>query len=67
MIKNKLKELLNELKTFKVQIILVLKYKKVNHSESFDSNAKLIASGSDVSKAFKCMHQSIITNTKKIC
>ena len=50
MIKNKLKELLSELKKFKVQITLVLKYK------IFHLHTKLIASDSDIDKAFKCMH-----------
>ena len=43
MIKNKLKELLSELKKFKIQTILVLEYKKRNDRKIFDSSAKLIA------------------------
>ena len=48
MIKDKLKELLNELKKFKVQTILVLEYKKRNVRKIFRSNIKLIANDSDV-------------------
>ena len=64
MIKNKLKELLNELKKFKVQTILVLDYKKRNDRKIFHSSAKLIASDSDIDEAFKSMHQSIMTKIK---
>ena len=63
-IKNKLKELLSELKRFKVQTILVLDYKKTNNYKIFHSSAKLIANDSDVDKAFMPMHQSIITKIK---
>ena len=41
-IKNKLKELLSELKKFKVQTIFVLECKKRNYRKIFHSNAKLI-------------------------
>ena len=64
-IKNKLKELLNELKTLKVQSILVWEYKKRNDCKIFHSSAKLIASDSYFDEAFKSMHQSIITKIKK--
>ena len=47
-IKNKLKELLRELKTFKVQTTLVLEYKKRNDHKVFHSSAKVIASDSDI-------------------
>ena len=67
MIKNKLKELLSELKKFKVQTILVLDYKKRNDRKIFHSSAKLIASDSDIDEAFKSMHQSIMTKIKKLC
>ena len=60
-IKNKLKELLSELEKFKVQTILVLKYKKRNDCKIFYSCTKLIASDSDIDEAFKFMHQSIAT------
>ena len=63
-IKNKLKELLNELKKFKVQAILVLDYKKRNDRKIFHSNAKLIASDSDIVEAFKSMHQNVMTKIK---
>ena len=66
-IKNKLKELLNELKTLKVQSILVWEYKKRNDRKIFHSSAKLIASDSYFDEAFKSMRQSIITKIKKIC
>ena len=59
MIKNKSKELLSELKRFKIQTILVLDYKE-NDCKIFYFCTKLIASGSDIEKAFKFMHQSII-------
>ena len=64
MIKNKLRELLNELKKFRVQTILVLDYKKRNHCKIFHSCTKLIASDSDIDKAFISMHQSIMTKIK---
>ena len=67
MIKNKLKELLSELKKLKVQTIFVLVYKKRTDCKIFLSSAKLIASDSDVGKAFKCMHQRIMTKVKKLC
>ena len=55
-IKNKLKELVNELKKFKVQTILVLHYKETNDFKIFHSSAKLL----DIDEAFKSMHQSIM-------
>ena len=61
MIKNKLKEMLSELKKFKVQAILVLEYKKRNDRKIFHSCTKLIASDSDIDEAFKPMHQSIMS------
>ena len=51
-IKHKLKELLSELKKFKVQTVLVLDYKKKNDCKTFHSSAKLIASDSDIDEAF---------------
>ena len=64
MIKNKLKELLSELKKFKVQTILALDYKKRNDHKIFHLNAKLIASDSDIYEAFKFMHQIIMIKIK---
>ena len=64
MIKNKSKELLSELKRFKVQTILVLDYKKRNDIKIFHSSVKLIANDSDIDEAFKSMHQSIMTKIK---
>ena len=64
MIKTKLKELLSELKTFKLQTILVLEYKKRIDRKIFHSIAKLIATDSDIDEAFKSMHQSIVTKIK---
>ena len=64
MIKNKLKELLSELKNFKVQTILILYYKKGNDCKTFHSSAKLIACISENGEAFKSMHQSITTKIK---
>ena len=63
-IKNKLQEMLNELKMFKVQTILVLGYKKRNDRKIFHSSAKLIASDSDIHEAFKFMYQSIMSKIK---
>ena len=65
-IKSKLKELLSELKNFKVQKILVLDCKKRNDFKIFYSCTKLIASDSDIDKAFKSMHQKIMEKIK-IC
>ena len=59
--KSKLKQWLSELKNFKVQTILVLEYKKINHRKIFHSSTKLIASDSDIDEAFKSIHQSIKT------
>ena len=66
MIKNKRKQLLSELKKFKVQSVLILQYKKINHCKIFHSSVKLIASDSDIDEAFKYMHQSIMTKIKKL-
>ena len=63
-IKNKLKELLSELNKSKVQIIIILEYKKRNDRKIFNSCTKLIASDSDIDEAFKSMHQSIMTKIK---
>ena len=57
MIKIKLKELLSELKKFKVNTILVLDYQKRNDHKIFHSSTKLIASDTDIDDAFKSMHQ----------
>ena len=62
-IKNKLKGLFHKLKKFKVQIVLVLDYKKRNDSQIFYLCTKLIASDLHIDEAYKSMHQSI---TKKI-
>ena len=66
MIKNKLKILLNDLKKFKVQAVLVLDYKKRNDSQIFNSCTKTIAGDLDIDEAFKFMHQSIGTKTKNM-
>ena len=63
-IKNKWKELISELKNFKVQAILFLDYKKRNACKIFHSSAKLIASDSDIQEGFKSMHQSILIEIK---
>ena len=63
-IKNKLKELLSEMKNFKVQRKLVLDYKKGNDCKIFQSSAKLIDSDSYIDKAFKSIHQNIMTKIK---
>ena len=64
MIKSKLKELLRELKKFKVQTILVFDYTEKDNHKISHSRAKLIASDSDIDQAFKSMHQSIMTKIK---
>ena len=64
MIKSKFKKLLNELKKFKVQTMLVLDYKKRNDRKSIHWNTKLISSDSDIFKALKSMHQSIMKTIK---
>ena len=46
---------------FKVQVILVLDYKKRNDRKILYSSTKLIASDSDIDEAFKSMHRSIMT------
>ena len=64
MIKNKLKELMSELKKLEVQAILVLEYKNRNDCKILHSSVKLIASDSDIDEAFISMHQSITTKIK---
>ena len=66
-IKNKLKDLSSELNKFKVQKTLVLESKKRNDHKIFHSSAKLIATDLDIDDAFKFMHQSIMTEIKKLC
>ena len=61
-IKNKLKELLCEIKN--VQTILVLDFKKRNDRKIFHSSTKLIANNSDIDEAFKFLYQSIMTEIK---
>ena len=65
MIKNKLKQLFSELKTFKVQTVSVLHCKKRNDCKMFHSSTKLIASNLAIDKAFISMHQSIMKKLKK--
>ena len=65
-IKNKLKELLSDLKKFKVEKELVLVYKKRNDQKIFHSGTKLIASDLENIKAFKLMQQSIMTKIKNM-
>ena len=56
LIKNKLEELISELKNLKAQTILVLEYKKRNDLKIFHSSAKLIASDSDIDEAlYSCI------------
>ena len=66
MIRNRLKELLTELKKFKVQTILVLGYRKRSDQKIFQSSVKLIASDSDIDISFKFMHQGNMIK-KKLC
>ena len=63
MIKNKFKELLSQIKKFKVQTILVLKYKKRNGLKIFHSNVKVFASDSDIIETFKSIFQNLMTKT----
>ena len=64
MIKNKLKELLSDLKKFKVKAILTLNNKEKNDRKIFYPSPKLIASDLGIDEAFKSMHQSIMTTMK---
>ena len=64
MIKSKLKELLSELTKFKIQAILVLDCNKRNDLKVFHPSAKLIASHSEIDKAFKFIQQIITTKIK---
>ena len=57
-------KLLSELKTFKVQTILVLDYKKRSDHKIFHLSIKLIAIDSNIDEAFKSMHQSILIKIK---
>ena len=56
MIKNKLKELLSELKKFKVETVLVVDYEKKNDCKIFYSCTKLISSNSDIDEPFESIH-----------
>ena len=56
--------MLNVLKKFKVQTILVLEYKKRIDRKIFHSIVKLIDSDSDIAEAFKSMDQSMMTKIK---
>ena len=64
MIKNRLKESVSELKTFKVHAVLVLDYRKRNDCKILHSSSKLISSVSGINEAFISMHQSIMTKIK---
>ena len=50
MIKDKLKELLNEFKKSEIREILVLEYEKRNDRRIFYSSTKLTSSDSDIDK-----------------
>ena len=64
MIKYKLKKFLSELKKFKIETTLVLEHKRRNDLKTFHASFKLIANYSDTDKAFKSMHQRIMTKIK---
>ena len=64
MIKKNLKELLRELKKFKVQTLIVLHYKKKNDHRIFHLSTKLIARDSDNDEAFKSLDQNIMKKIK---
>ena len=63
-IKNKLKELLSELKKCKVQTILVSKYKKRNDQKIFHSSTKLAARDSGIDETLVFMHESIMPKSR---
>ena len=65
-IKNKLKELLSDLKKFKVQAVLVLDYKKRNNGKIFDSRTKLIAIDLEIDEALDLDMDAIIKRSIKI-
>ena len=64
MIKNKLKELLSELKKFKVETVLVVDYEKKNDCKIFYSCTEPISSNSDIDEPFESIHQSIMAKIK---
>ena len=64
MINNNLKELLSNLKKFKVWTVLVLDFKKRNDRKIFHLSTKLIATDSDIDEPLKSMHQSNMTKIK---
>ena len=66
-IKNKLKELLIELKKFKVQTILALDHEKRNDRKIFHSSTELIVNDLDIDEGFKSMHHSIMKKNNKLC
>ena len=57
--------MLDELKKFKVQTILVLENKKIDDHQLmrkiFHSSSKLVAIDPDIDKVFRSMHQSVMT------
>ena len=59
-IKNKLKQLLSELETFR-------QYQSQTISKGMLVIAKLIASDSDIAEALKSMHQNRYDKNKKLC
>ena len=63
-IKKELKSFSVKFKKCKVQTVLVLGLKKRNDCKIFHPCTKLIASNSDIDKAFKSMYQSIMTKIK---
>ena len=67
-ITNKIGDLLGKLEKFKAQIILVLYHKKIEDHKSmrkiFHSSVKLISEDSNIDKAFRSMHQSVMTKVK---
>ena len=56
--------MLSELKKFKAETVLILNYSKRNDRQIFHSSTKLIASDLDIDKAFKFIHQSIMTKLR---
>lgn len=63
-IKDNFKKLSNDLKKFKIQSVLVLKYKKGNIRKVFYSSVKIIDSDSNIDEALKSIHQSLAKKIK---
>ena len=60
--------MVDELKKFNVQSVLVLEYKKIGDHKAmhktFHSSTKLITNDLDINKAFVSMHLNVMTKVK---